>query len=79
MNKQKVNLKEMTSRVIADKVFAKAVEDYGENTKRNVLVVTEFDNKSEIIVSNKVAKKLGRNSELVKAIKELFESDHEEE
>ena len=44
-----------------------------------MLVVTEFDNKSEIIVSNKVAKKLERNPELVKAIKELFESDHEEE
>ena len=42
----------------ADKMFAKAVEDYDEKAKRKVMVITEFDKKPEIVVSTKVAKKL---------------------
>ena len=41
-----VTLKEKTSEVIADKDFGKAIQDYGEKSRRNVLVVTEFENRA---------------------------------
>ena len=69
----KKSLKEKTNEVIADRMFGKAIADYGETSKRKVLVVTEFDNRAEIVVSSKIAKKLEKRPELVKALKELFE------
>ena len=75
MSTKKFNLKDMTKHVIADKIFAKAIEDYGEKSGRNVLVVTEFDKRAEVIVSTKIARKLERKPELVKALQELFEKE----
>ena len=37
----KVNLKEITRHVVADKLFEKAIEDYGEKSSRNMLDVKE--------------------------------------
>ena len=75
----KVSLKEMTRQVIADKMFGKAIEDYGEKSKRNVLVVTEFDNRTDVIVSANIARKLENKPELVKALTELFELENDDE
>ena len=69
----KKSLKEKTNEVIADRMFGKAIADYGETSKRKVLVVTEFDNRAEIVVSSKIARKLEQKPELVKALKEMFE------
>ena len=77
MSTKMVTLKEKTSEVIADKVFGKAIEDYGEKSKRNVLVVTEFENRAEVIVSTNIARKLEKRPELVKALQELFESGND--
>ena len=63
-----VTLKEKTSEVIADKVFGKAIEDYGEKSRRNVLVVTKFENRAEVIVSTNIARKLEKRPELAKAL-----------
>ena len=71
-------MKDMTKHVIADKIFGKAIEDYGERSCRNVLVVTEFDKRAEVIVSSKIARKLERKPELVKALQELFEIEDDE-
>ena len=56
----KVNLKEMTKYVVADKLFGKAIEDYGEKSSRNVLKIKEFDKGDEIIVSANIARKFER-------------------
>ena len=72
-----VTLKEKTSEVIADKVFGKAIEDYGEKSRKNVLVVTEFKNRAEVIVSTNIARKLEKRPELAKALQELFESGND--
>ena len=72
-----VTLKEKTSEVIADKVFGKAIEDYGEKLRRNVLVVTKFENRAEVIVSTNIARKLEKRPELAKALQELFESGND--
>ena len=76
---KKPNLKDMTKHVVADKVFGKAIEDYGEKSCRNVLVVKEFDKRAEIIVSTNIAKKLEKKPELVKALQELFEVDDDDD
>ena len=75
----KKSLKEKTNEVIADRMFGKAIADYGETSKRKVLVVTEFDNRAEIVVSSKIAKKLEKRPGLVKALKELFELENDSE
>ena len=79
MSTEMVTLKEKTNKVIADKVFGKAIIDYGERSRRNVLVVTEFENRAEIIVSNNIAKKLEKKPKLVEALQELFELRNDEE
>ena len=63
----KVNLKEMTRHIVADKLFGKVIENYGEKSSRNVLDV------KECIVSANIARKLERKTDLVGSLQELFE------
>ena len=42
-----------------------------------MLVVTEFENRAEVIVSTNIARKLEKRPELAKALQELFESGND--
>ena len=48
----KVNLKEMTRHLVADKFFGKAIEDYGKKSSRNVLDVKECISKHRKEIGN---------------------------
>ena len=48
----------MIKQIIAEKTFEKAIEDFAEKNKRNILVVKEFDGRAEVICSSSIAKKL---------------------
>ena len=61
---KKPNLKDMTKHVVADKAFGKVIEDYGEKSSRNVLVVKEFDKRAEVIVSANIAKRCRKSPSL---------------
>ena len=80
---KKPTLQEMSKQVIADKMLMKAVENYAEKNNRDVLMVTEFDNSAEIVISSRIRRKLENQPELVRALKELFENedadDHDED
>ena len=80
---KKSTLQDMTKQVIADKMLMKAVENYAEKNNRDVLMVTEFDNSAEIVISSRIRRKLEKQPELVRALKELFENedadDHDED
>ena len=78
MSPKKASPKESTNKIIADKMLGKAIEEYVEKSKRTVLVVTEFDQRAEVIVSSRI-KKLAKKTELIKALKELFEHDDEKD
>ena len=69
--------KEMIKQVVVEKIFDKAIEDFGEKNKRNILVVKEFDGRAEVICSSSIARKLEKRPEFVKELQKLLEDDTE--
>ena len=69
--------KVMIKQIIAEKTFEKAIEDFGEKNKRNILVVKEFDGRAEIMCSSSIARKLKKRPEFVKELQKLLEDDTE--
>ena len=72
MNINKLSAKEMTKQVIGDKMFTKAMEEYGEKNQHKLLVVKEFDGKAEVVCSSKIARKLKQRPDLIKELQKLF-------
>ena len=71
-------LKSMTRNVIAIKKLEKNIEAYNVegNSERNILCLTEFDNKAHIKVSNKWAKILKMKPHIMDALVELTEESN---
>ena len=69
----------MIKQITAEKTFEKAIEDFGEKNKRNVLVVKEFDGKAEVICSSSIAKKLQKRPKFVKELQKLLEDDTDDD
>ena len=67
----------MLNQVNAEKIFEKAIEDYGEQHKRNILVVKEFNGAAEVICSSSISRKLEKRPEFVKELQKLLEDDTE--
>ena len=79
MNINKLSAKEMTKQVIGDKMFTKAMEEYGEKNQRNLLVVKEFDGKAEVVCSSKIARKLKQRPDLIKELQKLLVDGDDDE